>query len=415
VSRKLLEIDASESSTYKARLMTRRVNRAASTPVERPRFAARATDVVVEEVTTSRGRDEFIRFQLEHYARDPMFVPPIVAERREFIDPSKNPFFEQAKGAFFVARRGGRVVGRIAAVVDERYNRFHGTSDGMVGLFESQNDPGLAAALFERALDWMRACGMQRVIGPVNLAFHHDCGILVDGFDLAPCMMMTWNPRYYGRLFEANGFVKSRDLFSYELLASQGLPAKVVRLAERVKQAGRVRVRRLNTANPDHDIRRIKTIYEGMLKPGFGFAPMSDAEFTALVHRLRPVILMRPEMSLLAEVDGEAVAFSITLPDTNPAQKAAEGYLFPFGLAKMLWAARDIDRLRGLLFGIKDGYRRRGIDALLVQETFVQATRLGYQGGELGWVLEDDKLINRAIQATGAQRTKTFRIYERPV
>jgi GNAT superfamily N-acetyltransferase len=307
------------------------------------------------------------------------------------------------------------VVGRIAAVVDERYNRFHGTSDGMVGLFESQNDPGLAAVLFEAALDWVRGHGMQRVIGPVNLAFHHDCGVLIDGFDRAPCMMMPWNPRYYGRLFEANGFTRCRDLFSYELLASQGLPEKFVRLADRVRQSGRVRVRRLNTASPESDVQRIKTIYEGMLKPGFGFAPMSDAEFTAVVTRLRPVILMRPEMSLIAEVEGEAVAFSITLPDTHVAQKAAGGYLFPFGLAKMLWAARDIDRLRGLLLGIKDGFRRRGIDALLVHETFTQATRLGYLAAELGWVVEDDKLINRAMQATGAQRTKTFRIYERPV
>jgi hypothetical protein len=371
--------------------------------------------VLVEEVTSARGRDEFIRFQLEHYAGDPNFIPPIVAERRDFIDVKVNPFFAQAEGAFFVARRRGRVVGRIAAVVDARYNRFHGTSDGMVGLFESQNDPGLAAALFEAAAEWVRARGMHRVIGPVNLAFHHDCGVLIDGFEKEPCMMMPWNPRYYARLFEANGFVKSRDLFSYELLASQGLPDKVVRLAERVKQTGRVRVRPLNTANPENDIRRIKAIYEGMLKPGFGFAPMSDAEFTMLVQRLRPVILMRPEMSLIAEADGEAVAFSITLPDTNPAQKAAGGYLFPLGLAKMLWAARDIDRLRGLLFGIKDGYRRRGIDALLMYETFAQATRLGYRAGELGWVLEDDKLIVRAIQATGAQRSKTFRIYERAV
>lgn len=384
-------------------------------PTEVPRSAVRAVDVDVREALTDRERDEFIRFQLDHYANDPLFVAPIVAERREFIDPRSNPFFEQAQAAFFLARRGGRVVGRIAAVVDNRYNRFHGTSDGMVGLFESQNDAGLAAALFESAMVWLRSRGMQRVIGPVNLAFHHDCGVLIEGFDREPCMMMPWNPRYYGRLFEASGFAKCRDLFSYELLANQGLPDKLVRLADRVRHSGRVRVRRLNTTNPEHDIRRIKTIYEGMLKPGFGFAPMSDAEFTAVVHRLRPVILMRPEMSLIAEVDGEAVAFSITLPDTHSAQREAHGYLFPLGLAKMLWAARDIDRLRGLLLGIKDGFRRRGIDALLVHETFTQATRLGYQAAELGWVLEDDKLINRAMQATGAQRTQTFRIYEHPL
>jgi GNAT superfamily N-acetyltransferase len=385
------------------------------TPVDSPRFAVRASDVVVEEVTSSAGRDEFIRFQLEHYAGDQNFVPPIVAERRDFLDARTNPFFQQARVALFLARRHGRVVGRIAAVVDERYNRFHGTSDGVVGLFESQNDPGLASALFDAACRWLEGRHMRRVIGPVNLAFHHDCGVLVDGFERPPSMMMPYNPRYYGRLFEANGFAKSRDLFSYELLTSQGLPEKVARLAERVRLSGRVRVRRLDTANPESEVRRIKGIYESMLRPGFGFAPMSDAEFTSLVHRLRPIILLRPELSLIAEADGEAIAFGIVLPDTNIAQRAAGGYLFPFGLAKMLWAARSIDRLRGLLFGIKDGWRRRGIDALLAQEIFRQAVALGYSGAELGWVVEDDKLINRTIQATGAQRIKTYRIFERPL
>jgi hypothetical protein len=371
--------------------------------------------VLVEEVTTAQGRDEFVRFQLEHYAGDGNFVPPIVAERREFLDVRVNPFFAQAEGAFFVARRRGKVVGRIAAVVDARYNRFHGSSDGMVGLFESQNDPGLAAALFENAVAWLKVRGMSRVIGPVNLGFHHDVGVLIEGFERAPAMMMAYNPRHYAWLFEANGFTPLKDLYSYELLTSQGLPEKVVRLAERVQRQGRVRVRRLDTAHPEADIRRIKAIYETMLEPGFGFAPLSDAEFLGVVQRLRPVILLRPELSLIAEVDGEAVAFGITLPDTNQAQKAAQGFLFPLGLARMLWAARNITRLRGLLFGIKDGWRRRGIDALLVWETFQQAEALGYQSAELGWVVDDDQLMNRTIQATGARKVKTYRVFQRPI
>jgi hypothetical protein len=395
--------------------VTRRQPRPSAPPLA-PALAARAPDVLVEEVTTARGRDEFIRFQLEHYAGDPNFIPPIVAERRDFIDARVNPFFAQAEGAFFVARRRGRVVGRIAAVVDARYNRFHGTSDGLVGMFESQNDPGLAAALFENAVAWLKVRGMGRVIGPVNLGFHHDVGVLVEGHEKPPAMMMAYNPRYYAWLFEANGFLPLKDLHSYELLTSQGLPEKVVRLAERVRAQGRVRVRRLDTANPEADIRRIKAIYQTMLKPGFGFAPLSDAEFLGLVQRLRPVILLRPELSLIAEAeDGEAVAFGITLPDTNLAQREAQGFLFPFGLARMLWAARNIDRLRALLFGIKDGWRRRGIDALLALETFRQAQALGYVGGELGWVVEDDQLMNRTIQATGARRTKRYRVYQRPL
>ena len=156
-----------------------------------------------------------------------------------------------------------------------------------------------------------------------------------------------------------------------------------------------------------------------MLKPGWGFAPISDVEFDAAVSRLRPLIALRPELCLVAEANGEAVGFGITVPDTNIAQKTTGGYLsrfgLPVGLAKMIWATRKIDRLRVLMFGIKQGWRRRGIDALLAVETMQQARKLGYVAGELGWTMEDDKLINRTIQATGARRIKTYRIFERAI
>ena len=380
-----------------------------------PRFAVRAPGVSVEEVAGARAMDEFIRFPMDHYAGDENFVPPIVAERREFLDPKQNPFFKEARVAYFLARRQGRVVGRIAAVMDERYNRFHGTHDGFVGFFESQNDPGLAAALFEAALGWLKRQGARRCVGPVSPGFQHEVGIQVHGHERFPAMMMPYNPPFYGGLFEANGFTKLKDLYSYEVLAIQGMPEKVRRLAERVKQSGVVKVRRLDLNHPETDLTRMQAIFHTMLKPGFGFAPMSQEEFMSIVNRLRPLVVLRPELSLIAEVDGEAVGFAITVPDMHLAQKEAGGYLFPFGLAKMLWKARSIVRLRGLLFGIKDGWRRRGIDALLAAESFTQALALGYQAGELGWAMEDDTLVNRMLQATGAKHVKTFRVYERAI
>lgn len=376
------------------------------------RFAVPAPEVTVEEVAGGRARDEFVRFPIDHYSGDPLFVPPIVAERREFIDPAINPFFQSAQARYFLARRHGRVVGRLAAVIDERYNRFHGTADGFVGLFESQNDPGLAAALFEAAVAWLRRQGMRRVIGPVNLGFHHDVGLLVDGFEQPPAMMMPYNPRFYPQLFEANGFVKLKDLWAYEVSREVQIPDNVRRLADRVRASGTVTLRPLDTARPQEDIRRIKAIFGTMLHPGFGFAPVSDAEFMYTVDRLRPLLLLRPELSLVAEVEGDMVGFTISVPDTHQAQNKAGGYLFPFGLAKMLWEARHITRVRGLLFGIKEGYRRRGIDALLATESFDRARALGYDTAELGWVMEDDKLVNRMLQATGARRSKTYRVYE---
>jgi hypothetical protein len=381
-----------------------------------PRFAAAATDVTIEACSSQALRDEFVRFPMAHYAGDPVFVQPIVAERRDFIDERINPFFEAARATFFLARRGGRVVGRIAACVDTRFNRFHGTRDGFIGLFESQNDPGLASALFQPACEWLRQAGMTRVIGPVNLAFHHDVGVLIDGYEQPHAMMNAYNHRFYAALLEANGFEKLKDLINFEVSASAGLPEKVVRLANRVRASGQVRIRQVDTSDPEGELRRIKAISESMLRPGaFGLSPMSEAELSHIVKKLKPLILFRPELCLVAEVGGEPVAFCLTVPDTNSAVKEAHGTLFPFGLARMLWAARRIQRLKVLLFGIKAGFRRRGIDALLAHETYLGATRLGYTTAEVGWMPEDDKLLTRMVQAAGGRRIKTYRVYERPL
>lgn len=386
---------------------------------EAPRWAPRAPGITVEEVTDAKGREAFATLPLTLFQGDQNFVPPIVAERRDFIDPKRNPFFEHARGAFFLARQGGRLVGRIAAVNDARYNQYHQSDVGSFGMFDCVDDVGVASALFETAAQWVGRSGPRSLLGPLNLAFHHDIGVLVEGFDRPPSMMMPYNPRYYARLFEANGFAKLKDLFSYELMASDALPEKIRTFADRARATAGVTIRRLDLKDPQGEMARIRSIYESMLSPGFGFAPISQAEFERAVGILRPVIMLRPELCLMVEVHGEAAAFSITVPDTNVPQKAAGGYLsrfgLPIGLAKMLWAARNIEKVRVLLFGIRPGFRRRGLDALLAVETFEEARRLGYRAGEVGWTMEDDPLINRTIQATGARRIKVYRLYERPV
>jgi len=387
-------------------------------PVAAP-FFTRASDVAIEDVATGAQRDVFARLPEEIYRGDPNFVPPVYAERKDFIDPAKNPFFRHARGAFFIARRNGRAIGRVAAVNDARYNQFHQTDVAFFGLFDCINDPAVASALLEEASRWARATGPRIMMGPVNLAFHHDCGMLVEGFDAPPSMFMPYNPRYYPRLLEANGFTKLHDLWSYELHASQKLPDKFVRTAERLRAQNQVKVRRIDLRDPEGEGKRIKAIYEEMLTPGWGSYPFSDAEFSEAVTRLRPILTLRPELCLMAEAGGEAVAFSITIPDTNIAQKAAGGYLskfgLPIGLAKMMWAARKIDRLRVLLFGIKAGWRRRGLEALLVDETMREAIRLGYRSGEVGWVAEDDRMVNRTILSTGAKRVKVYRLYQKAI
>ncbi|HKD43040.1 MAG TPA: N-acetyltransferase [Myxococcaceae bacterium] len=377
------------------------------------------SDIAVQPVRTSADRDRFIDFQLKLYADDPNFIRPIIIERRDFIDAKKNPFLSHAELELFLATRDGEVVGRLAAINDPNYNQFHNTETGFFGMFESVDDRSVAGALFDAASRWVRSKGMKQIMGPVNLSFNHDCGILIDGFDYAPTMMMAYNPRYYPSLLEANGMTKAKDLWSFELSTSIAPPEKVVRVAERVREQDGIRVRPLNMKDLREEIRRLKSIYNAMLERLWGFVPMSEEEFDFVAARLRPLVQIRPELCLIAEVRGEPVAFSLTLPDSNMALKPANGHLttfgLPIGLVKMYWAARGIDRLRVLLFGIKPGYRRRGLDAILYLDTLRAARALGYGWGEIGWAAEDNTLMIRAIEAMGARRYKTYRIYQRPV
>lgn len=378
---------------------------------------AQAADVVVSPVRTTSERDAFVRFQLDHYLADRNFVPPIIAERRDFVDPKKNPFLKHARVELFLAQRNGQVVGRIAAIDDPHYNQFQNTEVGFFGMFECVDDPKVAAALFEAAAGWNRQFGMKSMLGPMNLSTNHDCGLLVEGFNHPPTMMMPYNHRYYPALFDACGFKKAKDLWSWELSTSVAPSEKVLRVAERLREHEGIHVRPLNLRDLTGEIHRIKHIYNAMLERQWGFVPMSEEEFDFICERLRPLALLRPELCFIAEVKGEPVAFSITLPDSNVGLKAAGGYLtkfgLPIGLARLAWATRSNDRLRVLMLGIKPGYQKRGLDAVLYTETLRAARERGYVGGELGWTLEDNHLINRAIESMGARRYKTYRIYER--
>jgi GNAT superfamily N-acetyltransferase len=375
--------------------------------------------VSVETVRTRADLDAFIRYQLELYDGNPYFVAPIVAERRDFLNRDKNPFFSHAEVELSVARRDGRVVGRIAAIDDALWNQFHNAETGFFGMFDAPDDPAVAGALLDRAAEFARSRGMKTLTGPVNLSTNHECGLLVEGFDFPPAMMMPYNFRYYGALLEGWGLRKMKDLYAYDLSTALAPPEKVVRVAQRLREQQGVRVRPIDLRQLPEEIRRLKSIYNAMMDPAWLFLPMNEEEFDAIVARLRPLVRVRPELCLIAEVRGEPVAFSITLPDANRAIQAAGGYLtrwgLPVGLARMAWAARSIERLRVLLFGIKPGFRRRGLDALLYLETLRTARRLGYDGGELGWVTEDNELMVRAIESMGARRYKTYRIYERPL
>lgn len=370
------------------------------------------------QVTPVRGGSEvtaFIRFPYSIYKGDPNWVAPLEMERRDFLNPRKNPFFDFGEVELFLARRGGQVVGRIAAVKDPRYNEFHGTKWGFFGLFECINDVGVARALLDAAERWARERGFESLVGPMNFSTNAECGLLVEGFDKPPAVLMTYNPAWYGALFEACGFGKAKDLFSWELSASATPPEKVVRIAEKIRVREGITVRHVRLKDFDAEVQRIKDIYNAAWEKNWGFVPMTEAEFDHMAKEMKAIV--RPELLLIAEVKGEPVAFSMTLPDGNEAIKAANGRLttfgLPIGLVKLVLASRRIRRLRLVTLGIKEGYRRRGLDAILYLDTIRTAKALGYEGGEIGWTLEDNHLVNRAIESMGGTKSKTYRLYQR--
>jgi GNAT superfamily N-acetyltransferase len=374
-------------------------------------------DVTVTPVRTSADQTAFIRMAYAIYRGDPNWVPPLEMERKDFLDKRKNPFFEFGEVELFLARRDGEVVGRIAAVKDPHYNEFQELNHGFFGLFECVNDAGVARALLDVAAQWLRARGFDTVLGPMNFSTNHEVGMLVDGFDRPPAVMTTYNPPYYPALLEANGFTKAKDLWSFELSASTQPPEKVVRIAEKIRQREGITVRSVELKKFEQEVALIKGIYNAAWEKNWGFVPMTDREFDHLARDMKAIV--RPELLLIAEVKGEPVAFSMTLPDANEALKVANGRLttfgLPIGLAKLVLASKKIRRLRLITLGIKEGYRRRGLDAILYLDTLRTAHQLGYEGGEISWTLEDNTLVNRAIESMGGKRSKTHRIYHRPL
>ncbi len=387
-------------------------------PALKPVLVPRATpapDVQVVPVSSRKDRDAFIQFPFDLYRGDGLWVPPLIADRRKFLDAKKNPWFEFGSAQLFLARRAGKVVGTLAAVVDPRYNEFHGTQLGFFGFFECVDDAGVASALFEAAAGWVRERGHAQMLGPVNFSTNYECSVLVDGFEHRPYLMMMYNPRYYAALYEACGFQKAKDLYAWKLETSQAPPEKVARIAEMVRKRQGLVVRPVRLKDFDAEVKRIKDIYNSAWERNWGFVPVTDKEFDTLAREMK--LLIVPELMLIAEVQGQPAAFAMTLPDANEAFKAANGRLttfgLPVGLVKMLLAVRKIRRARLVTLGIKEPFRKRGIDAVLYYDTLMNARRLGYTGGEISWTLEDNDLINNAITLMGGVRYKTYRLYQR--
>jgi hypothetical protein len=383
----------------------------AKTLSERQFTRAYETEIKVERV---RSRDElkkFVKFQWKMYEGDPHWVAPLFMERMDFLDPRRNPFFDHATVELYLAWRHGQIVGRISAVDDRNYNAFHESKVAAFGLFECVEDPDVAQALLSKVEGFARDRGLTSVIGPASFSSNYEFGLLVEGFDRDPAVMMPYNPSYYQGLIEGAGYQKAKDLWAFDIDVDVDPNPKVTRIADKIREREGVVVRPANLKDFEGELARIKDVYNAAWEKNWGFVPFTDKEFEHLGRDMKAIV--KPELLLIAEIQGKPVAFSMALPNANEVLKRLNGRLFPFGILKALYYGNKIKTARLVTLGIVAGYRRRGLDSVLTLETLRAARRLGYKRGEISWTLEDNHLVNRAIMAFGSKRSKTYRVFEK--
>ena len=371
--------------------------------------------IEIRPVRTKGERERFIRFPAKIYRGDPNWVPPLLIERREILDPRKNPFFEHAEVGLFMAHgAGGEELGRIAAIVNDNHVREHREKAGFFGMFECVDDPGAARLLFDAAADFLRSRGMAVMRGPENLCVNDDIGLLTEGFDSPPAIMMPYNPPYYRTLVEGCGFTPSMKLFAYRGEDRDGrIPERLARGVELVRRRYQHTVRPIDMKRFDEEVRRIHRVYSSAWEENWGAVPMTDREFAHLASSLKMVI--DPDLCLMAEVGGELVGFSVSLPDVNQALIHLRGRLLPFGFLKLLWYRRKINAFRIITMGVVKEHRGKGIDLLFYHETVRCALAKGYRHAEMSWILENNLAMNLVLRNAGAEVAKTYQLYDRMI
>ncbi len=366
--------------------------------------------VSVEEVRTDRDLMAFIRFPWKLYEGNPHWVPPLIKDLLQKLGPA-HPFRSHAEMVLFLAYQEGRIVGRIAGVIDHNYIAFHQDKVGFFGFFESMPAPEVAAALFGRVRSWLKDRGMEKMAGPMNPSTNDECGLLIDAFDSSPSLMMPYNPIYYADLVEREGMKKVMDLYAYLLEQETFNLDRLNRITERLgKREPLLHIRPIRLRDFDNELMIVKELYNQIWNKNWGFVPMTVAEIDDLAKNLKPLVV--PDLVLFAYWGEEPVGFSVGLPDFNQVLKHLNGKIGLLGGLKFLYYSRKIHRLRVMLLGVKHAFQKKGIEGFLYLETFKRGIRKGYYSAECSWILESNPLMQHGLETMGGKRYKTYRVYQ---
>jgi len=373
-----------------------------------------AHPISVVEVRSRAERDQFIKFPWRIYKDDPAWVPPLIIERRAFLDRKRHPFYQHGDAALFLAKRNGEIVGRIMASDDPNYNALHRSNVGCFGLFESIDDVDVARALLDAATDWLRHRGRSEIMGPIDYSTNYVCGLLIDGFEYPPTLLTSHNPPYYAGLIESCGFKKAKDWYAWWFSEFPQAAERLRKIASTRAGKQGVTIRPINLTKFAEESQRIRAVYNQAWQKNWGFVPFTEAETEYLIKEMKPLII--PQGILIAEIGDEPIGFVIAVPDINVALRRVNGRLtrfgLPIGLIKLLYHRPKIRTARFVALGVIEKYRRAGIAEMLVLQVMDEAFKRGFTG-ELSMTLEDNFLINRFIEGLGASRYKAYRIYSR--
>lgn len=363
-------------------------------------------------VTTDGEKKKFVEFQYDHYKNDEFFVPPLRMDQKKLINTQKNPYFNNAEIALFIAEHEGKIAGRISAVVDHRYNGYHKSKTGHFGFFECIDHQPTADLLLRVAEDWLRDKGMEDVLGPASPGMMDMVGFLVDGFDKDPYILMPYTKSYYEKLVTNAGYESAMDLLAYIV----DKDTVDIERGERAKQIVLRRnpnlvIRPVNLKKIKEEVEIVREIYNVTWKDNWGFLPLTKEELAATAEEFK--FILDPDFAHIAEVDGKPVAFSIGLPDLNLIFKKMNGNLFPFGIFQLLLGRKKIKRFRTALMGVLPEVQGRGIDALLHQAAIEKGLAKGYTESELSWVLGNNPDMIRTAEKIGGRLEKTYRMFSK--
>lgn len=371
----------------------------------------------IEPVRGKRDMDAFIALPARLHADDPHYIQPLWLERREALDPQRNPYFQHAEAAFWLARRDGRIVGRISAQVDRLAQKPGEPATGHFGMLAAEpGDAALVPALLAVAEDWLRGHGMARVQGPFNLSINEESGLLVDGFDTPPMLLMPHDAPHLGAAVEAAGYARVQDMLAYRRGTGHPFSAGLEAMFAKGLPEG-VTLRPLDMARYRAEIGLITDIFNDAWRDNWGFVPLTEAEVDHMAKALKPLI--HPQLVWIAEAKGEAMAFGVALPNLNEAIRGLHGRLLPFGWARLLWRLKvaGVGSGRIPLMGVRQAYGRRYIGSIvaffIIDGMRREADKRGMEWLELSWILESNRPMRRILEALDCEVYKTYRIYEK--